>query len=57
MKGNFWRKIFRHGYGVDHGISASHYNGNMAKTDANTSRAKLKRFLNNLSKSQEDIPE
>ena len=44
MKGNFWRKIFRKGYDTkDH-----RYNGWMAKTDAKTTRSKLKRFLNKI---------
>lgn len=44
MKGNFWRKIFRSGYDT----KSARYNGYMAKTDANTSRSKLKRFLRKL---------
>lgn len=44
MKGNFWRKTFRKGYDTkDH-----RYNGWMAKTDAHTSRSKLKRFLDKI---------
>lgn len=41
MKGNFWRKIFRKGYDT----KDARYNGYYAKTDAKTSRSKLKRFL------------
>ena len=41
MKGNFWRKIFRKGYNT----KDARYNGYCAKTDANTSRSKLKRFF------------
>ena len=41
MKGNFWRKIFRKGYDT----KDARYNGYCAKTDANTSRSKLKRFF------------
>ena len=41
MKGNFWHKIFRKGYDS----KDYRYNGNMAKTDAHTSRTKLKNFL------------
>ena len=46
MKGNFWRKIFRKGYNAEypHG-NAARSNGNLAKTDAKTTRSKLKRFL------------
>lgn len=44
MKGNFWRKIFRKGYDT----KDSRYNGWMAKTDAHTSRTKLKQYLNKL---------
>lgn len=42
MKGNLWRKIFRKGYDT----KDARYNGHCAKTDANTSRTKLKRFFN-----------
>jgi hypothetical protein len=54
MKGNFWHKIFRKGYNVDypHGDAAK-YNGNMAKTDAKTTRSKLKRFLDKVYKVEE----
>lgn len=41
MKGNFWRKIFRKGYDTKDAVR----NGYLAKTDAGTSRSKLKRFL------------
>ena len=49
MKGNFWHKIFRKGYNSkDH-----RYNGNMAKTDAHTSRTKLKNFLRRMFQMEE----
>lgn len=46
MKGNFWHKIFRKGYNTEypHG-DAARSNGWLAKTDAKTTRSKLKRFL------------
>lgn len=44
MKGNFWHKFFRKGYDTKN----ARYNGHCAKTDANTSRAKLKRSLEKL---------
>lgn len=51
MKGNFWRKLFRSGYDTN----SRYYNGKMAKTDGNTSRTKLKKYLNNiLPKEKED---
>lgn len=51
MKGNFWRKIFRKGYNANypHG-DAARSNGNLAKTDAKTTRSKLKRFLDKVFK-------
>ena len=48
MKGNFWRKIFHKPYGKDW-----RYNGWMAKTDARTSRTKLKRFLDKIFEEQQ----
>jgi len=53
MKGNFWRRIFRKGYGGGHGGTAAHYNGTMAKTDAKTNRAKLKKFLDSIDGTQD----
>ena len=49
MKGNFWHKIFRKGGGnvYPHGKAAK-YEGHLAKTDARTTRTKLKRFLDKL---------
>ena len=44
IKGNFWRKIFRRGYNAS-GKGSAQYNGVMAKTDSNSSRAKLDRYL------------
>lgn len=44
MKGNLWRKIFRKGYDT----KDARYNGHCAKTDANTSRTKLKRFFSRI---------
>lgn len=49
MKGNFWRKIFRKGYNS----KDSRYNGWMAKTDAHTSRTKLKNFLRKMFQMEE----
>lgn len=49
MKGNFWHKIFRKGYDT----KDSRYNGWMAKTDAKTTRSKLKRFLDKMFKEEE----
>jgi hypothetical protein len=46
-KGNFWHKIFRSGYNANYPKGdAARYNGKEAKHEANTSRSKLKRFLN-----------
>ena len=54
MKGNFWHKIFRKGYNADypHG-NAAKCNGRLAKTDAKTTRSKLKRFLDKVFKVEE----
>lgn len=52
MKGNFWKKAFRKGYDAQGGGFAARYNGKMAKTDFKTTRAKLKRFLDNLLKEE-----
>jgi hypothetical protein len=55
MKGNFWHKIFRNGYNAQYPKGdAAKYNGKMAKTEASTTRTKLKNFLNNLQKQTED---
>ena len=49
MKGNFWHKIFRKGYNANYPKGdAARSNGWLAKTDARTTRSKLKRFLNKL---------
>ena len=49
MKGNFWHKIFRKGYNANYPKGdAARSNGNLAKTDAKTTRSKLKRFLDKL---------
>ena len=49
MKGNFWHKIFRKGYNTNYPKGdAAKSNGKLAKTDARTTRSKLKRFLNKL---------
>ena len=40
-KGGFWKKCLR----VGSGSNSPKYDGKLAKTDANTSRSKLKRFL------------
>ena len=54
MKGNYWRKLFRKGYNANypHG-NAAKYNGKLAKTDANTTRSKLKKFLDKIYKVEE----
>ena len=44
--GNFWRKIFRSGYNASYPKgSAARSNGWCAKTDAKTTRTKLKNYL------------
>lgn len=49
MKGNFWHKLFRSGYAADYPTGkASRYNGRSAKTDAQTTRTKLNKFLNKI---------
>ena len=54
MKGNFWHKIFRKGYCADYPKGdAAKANGWGAKTDAKTTRTKLKRFLDKLSEEQQ----
>ena len=53
MKGNFWKRIFRKGYDT----KDARFNGHCAKTDANTTRSKMNRFLDKLLASQEDAPE
>ena len=44
MKGNIWRKIFRKGYDT----KDARLNGWCAKTEANTTRSRLKRFLSKI---------
>ena len=49
LKGNFWHKIFRKGYNANYPKGyAAKSNGWLAKTDARTSRTKLKQYLNKL---------
>ena len=43
QKGGFWKKAFRRGHCSS---KSARYEGKLYKTDANTSRSKLKRFLN-----------
>ena len=53
MKGNFWKRIFRNGYDTKN----ARFNGYCAKTDANTSRTKLNRFLDKLSEEEVGVAE
>lgn len=54
MKGNFWHKIFRNGYNANYPKGdAARSNGNLAKTDARTTRTKLDNFLRRTFKMEE----
>ena len=48
MKTSIWKKFFRKGYNASGGGFAAKFNGWSAKTDAHTTRTKLKRELNKL---------
>jgi len=45
MKGNWWHKLFRKGYDSHD----AQYNGHIAKTDAKSTRTKLKNYLKRIS--------